>query len=67
MLDAARDVISGLKDNPACLAAIVLSGLFGWMGYSVVQNDAQRQHDRLTLLMTSCFEKLPRHSGPPNE
>jgi len=63
---AVKAVADGFRHNPACLAAVVLAVIYGMLSYWSTQRDDERQHERLTKLMDSCFERLPRLHGPPD-
>lgn len=53
--DVAKTAVEGFKNNPACLAAILLAGAFGVLTFYGLQRDADRRSKTVDLLMERCF------------
>lgn len=47
----ASDAINGLKQNPSCLAAILLAALFAILIYVASQREAERYNARIQTMM----------------
>lgn len=56
---AIHDVTQGLKQNPSCLAAITLAGIFALLTFYALQADEQRVHERFKMVMEKCFAVQP--------
>lgn len=54
-------VTGGLRGNPLCLAAVLLSALFGLLTYYSLTNERQEQHARMMRLLDAC---LPIKGSP---
>jgi hypothetical protein len=56
----ASEAIAGLKQNPSCLAAILLAALFAGLIYIASQREAERSNARFQTAMTllnGCLAK----------
>lgn len=56
----ASEAIAGLKNNPSCLAAIVLAGVFAFLTYLALQREAERSQGRMETvvnLLNRCLEE----------
>jgi hypothetical protein len=51
----ATSAIDAFKNNPACLAAIVLAGLFSVLTFVGLQRDADRRSKTVDILMERCY------------
>jgi hypothetical protein len=55
-----HSTVDGLKQNPSCLGAVVLAGLFAFLTYLALQREAERSQARLETtvrLLTQCMEE----------
>lgn len=55
----ATSAIDALKNNPACLAAIILAALFACLTFFALQRDADRRAKTTDLLLERCY---PAHA-----
>jgi hypothetical protein len=53
-----NDLISALKTNPACLAAICLAAVFAFLTYFALQADADRRAKTVDLVLSRCFDQM---------
>jgi len=52
------DLIHAMKNNPSCLAAILLAALFAVLTYFALQADADRRAKIIELMLTRCFDQV---------
>lgn len=51
----ASDLAAGLKQNPSCLAAILLAALFAFLTYHALTGERQEAHERAMAIIAKCF------------
>jgi hypothetical protein len=54
----ATTAIEAFKNNPACLAAILLAALFAVLSFYGMQRDADRKSKTADLLLERCYPAL---------
>ena len=47
-------ITHGLRGNPLCLAAVILSAMFGVLTYLALTNERQEGHERTMALIDKC-------------
>lgn len=65
----ATSAVDAFKNNPACLAAILLAMVFAVLTFLAFQRDADRRSKTADLVMTRCFPYIDEHrrKTPPLE
>lgn len=58
----ATSAIDAFKNNPACLAAILLAAVFAILTFFALQKDAERRSKTVDTLLERCMPKA--QSGP---
>jgi hypothetical protein len=66
----ATTAIDAFRNNPACLAAILLAAGFGVLTFYGLQRDADRRSKTADILISKCIPyvgELQRESHPPRD
>lgn len=61
----ATTVVEGFKNNPACLAAILLAALFAVLTFYAMQRDADRRARTVDIMLTRCVPNVEAHPAEP--
>lgn len=51
----ATSIVDGLKNNPSCLAAILLAAMFALLTFFALQRADQRNQDARMAMLERCF------------
>lgn len=51
----ASNVVDSFKNNPACLAAVLLAAMFGILTFYAYQRDADRRTHTQDILLERCY------------
>jgi hypothetical protein len=61
--DIVKSITDSFKDNPACLAAILLAAMFSVLTYFNMQQEAERSQQRYMQVVGLCWNT--NTSGAP--
>lgn len=63
--DIVKSITDSFKDNPACLAAILLAAMFSVLTYFNMQQEAERSQQRYLQVVGLCWNNTNAASGAP--
>ena len=61
----ATSTIDAMKNNQACLAAILLAGLFAVLTFYAMQRDAERRSRTVDMVIQRCFPQVEDKEDRP--